>query len=123
MFSGGKQTVGIEEQLGDLKFAANDFGETDRDTMSAWVDSMKGSAEAIVAVALGHVNGKRTFVAAASGPAVKNHSVNVGGIAKEILPQFGGRGGGKPSFAQGGVGDDTDADKFFGAIKEALSQG
>ncbi|MFH1687476.1 MAG: alanine--tRNA ligase [bacterium] len=122
MFSGGKQTVGIEQQLGRLKFVANDFGDTDRDTMSAWVDVSKGSAEAVVAVALGQVGGKRTFVSTASGSAVKDQGVHIGDVAKELLPQFGGRGGGKPSFAQGGVGDDVDADAFFEAIKKALSK-
>ena len=46
---------------------------------------------------------------------MKDRQVHVGNIAKVLLPQFGGRGGGKPNFAQGSVASDTDATAFFKA--------
>jgi len=75
-----------------------------------------------VALALGQVGGKRTFMGAASSAAVKDRKVHVGNIAKALLPQFGGRGGGKPNFAQGSVATDTDATAFFDAAVKAAGE-
>jgi alanyl-tRNA synthetase len=36
-------------------------------------------------------------------------------LSRDLLSQFGGRGGGKPNFAQGTVGPDTEAEKLFDA--------
>ena len=120
MFKGGGGQIGNSVSLGDLTLATNDFGVSDRDTMGAWLDSLKEAAAPVLAVALGVVNDKRTFMAAASNAAVKNENVHVGSIAREVLPEFGGRGGGKPNFAQGGVADETDAPAFFAAVEAHL---
>jgi len=42
-----------------------------------------------------------------------NKGVNAGGIVKEVAPLFGGGGGGRPNFAQGGG---TKCDKMPDAI-------
>jgi alanyl-tRNA synthetase len=123
MFAGGGGQVGENSAIGNLTLATHDFGASDRDTMGAWLDKQKEAESPILAVAMGMVNDKPTFMAAASNAAVKKENVHVGNIAKEILPKFGGRGGGKPQFAQGSVGDDTNTADLFTAIADYLQNG
>jgi len=108
MFAGGSASVGQEKKVGELSLAFHEFGDTDRDTMSSWVDSQKERNEPLVALAIGNVNGKTTAVIAGSGTAVKSHDLHAGKLAKELFGAFGGRGGGKPNFAQGSVAEGTD---------------
>ncbi len=123
MFAGTGQTVGKTTAVGSLSVITHDFGTTDRGTMAAWADTQKAHNDPVAAFGLGEVNGKRTFIAAGSSSAINQNSVNVGKTASAVLPQFGGRGGGKPSFAQGSVADDTDSEKFFEAIVATFSEG
>jgi alanyl-tRNA synthetase len=121
MFSGGAATIGLEQQVGALRLVTHDFEDTDRDVMAGWIDQQKDRAEPVVAVALGQVNGKKVFVASASSEAVNRLKVNIGAVSKQVLPQFGGRGGGKPTFAQGSVADGTDPRQVFDAIRVSLA--
>lgn len=121
MFSGSAESIGAEEQLGDIILSSHDFGETDRDIMSGWMDAQKERTQPVVAVALGMVNGKVTFMASATSSALKAGG-DVGKLSKEILPRFGGRGGGKPNFAQGSVAEGTSIEQLTGKFKEILAK-
>jgi alanyl-tRNA synthetase len=123
MFSGGTQSVGDERTKGKITVVCHNFGETDRDIMAGWADTQKGLNEPVVAFALGLVGGKQTFMATASGSAQKEHKIHVGTIAKELLPKFGGRGGGKPSFAQGSIDAGASVDEFFEAAFALVPEG
>ena len=46
----------------------------------------------------------------------------MGKITKDLLSRFGGRGGGKPNFAQGGVEVETNAEDVFKELKEMLKE-
>jgi len=118
MFSGGKSTVGKSFNIGSVSVITHDFGQTDKDIMAGWIDKQKESAEAVVALGLGQVNGKRTFMASASSEAIVTFKIDVGKISKELLPEFGGRGGGKTNFAQGTVSAETITADFFKKARE-----
>ncbi len=120
MFSGGTKSVGEEIMIGPLKLVTHDFGETDKDVMSGWIDSQKGRPEPLVVAALGQLNGTVSFIAAASQAAISDHKIDVGEISKQLLPQFGGRGGGKAAFAQGGVATGSDSESVFAKMKEII---
>ncbi len=122
MFSGGGKSVGEETNVGDVILMTHDFGDTDKDIMSGWVDAQKGKNQPVVVIALGLVESKPVYLAAASQAAVASHKVDVGQLSKELLPQFGGRGGGKPGFAQGGVAPGTPASALFAKVKELLAK-
>ncbi|MCB2229952.1 alanine--tRNA ligase [bacterium] len=125
MFAGGGGEIGQSQEVGGVTIATNDFGETDRDTMGAWLDKQKAMANPVLAVAVGMTNGKRAFMAAASGSAVSQKKIDVGRLTKSVLPKFGGRGGGKESFAQGGIETSASVEELFRAVeawvKESLS--
>jgi alanyl-tRNA synthetase len=121
MFSGGGKSVGEEQAVGKIFLVTNDFGDTDRDIMAGWLDGLKEQNRPLVALALGRVDGKYTFMAAASHTAFKEFKIDTGKLAKALLPKFGGRGGGKPTFAQGSVADETSAESLFGEARTLLS--
>ncbi|HVP07369.1 MAG TPA: alanine--tRNA ligase, partial [Candidatus Acidoferrum sp.] len=120
MFSGGSKTVGNEIRIGSLTLLTHDFGDTDKDTMAAWIDAQKAKNEPLVVAGLGQVDGKVSYMAAASNAAVQAHKVDIGGISRDLLSRFGGKGGGKASFAQGGVAVGTNADELFNTLKKLL---
>ena len=114
---GGGTVAGERTVVGPLTFWRHDFGRSDRDTMAAWVDRHQAASEPVVALAVGEVNGKVTVILGASAAAVKEHAWHCGKVAGELLPQFGGRGGGKPSFAQGSVAADTKPEAVMSALE------
>lgn len=51
-----------------------------------------------------------------------NKAVDCKKILSEVLPSFGGRGGGKPDFAQGGIANASDAEKALKSLTDAVRQ-
>ena len=119
-FTGGAKQIGTEIEIDGIHLITHHFGETDRDIMSGWIDKQKESNQALIALGLGNVNGKTTYMAAASAFVSKNFNIDIGKMSKELLSQFGGSGGGKATFAQGTVSKGTDAEKFFDKAKEII---
>jgi alanyl-tRNA synthetase len=117
MFSGTRRPVGKETRVGQVTVVTFEFEEGDKDVMAGWIDAQKDRREPVVAFSLGIINGKPTFMTAASGSAVSQFHIDVGELSQQLLPQFGGRGGGKPSFAQGTVAQGTKPPELF---EEAL---
>jgi alanyl-tRNA synthetase len=62
-------------------------------------------------------------MASVSSKGQKEFKLDVGRMSKDLLPKFGGRGGGKPNFAQGSVADDTQPEHLFDSIKSYLNGG
>lgn len=120
MFSGGAKALGDEVKIGPLTVVTHNFGDSDKDIMTGWLDTEKAKPGAMVVAAFGMTGGKPTFLTAASANSVNDHKIDVGAICKDLLAQFGGRGGGKPSFAQGSVAPETDPDKLFARMRELL---
>jgi len=120
LVSGAGQSIGTETRIGGLSLWAHDFRETDRETMSAWIDSRKEMNQPVVAFALGMTNGKPTAMMAASAVAVKSHSVHAGNLLRDLLAEYGGRGGGKANFAQGGTPSAVDSQAVISRLREML---
>ncbi|MCH7691589.1 MAG: alanine--tRNA ligase, partial [candidate division Zixibacteria bacterium] len=118
MFSGSESAIGESTEIDGVHMLTHDFGETDKDIMAGWIDKQKDSAEAVVALGLGQVNGKKTFMASASSEATTKFKIDIGKFSKELLPEFGGRGGGKKNFAQGSVASETKVKNFFERARE-----
>jgi len=114
---GGSSTVGQETKIGDLTVRYHDFGEVDSEEMAGWVDSGKSAGEPLITLAIGQINGKRTFMSSASGKA----DVHIGKLAREALSELGGRGGGKPNFAQGSVPEDCNIEQVFKAFESKIN--
>jgi len=122
LVAGKGQSVGEAVTIGPFTYFAHDFGESDRDTMSAWIDSKKEQNNPVVALGIGLTNGKVTVMLAASNSALKEHGFDAGKTARDLLGQFGGRGGGKTAFAQGGVPEGTNIKDVFDKLGQMLEQ-
>ncbi|MBR6038345.1 MAG: alanyl-tRNA editing protein [Candidatus Methanomethylophilaceae archaeon] len=86
----------------------------DRNAMSDMAESV-GSKGGVAIIA---APGATLSVMMSSG----SPSVDCKKIFGDVLKDFGGRGGGKPGFAQGGVPDPASAEKVLAALKEAVSK-
>jgi len=120
LVSGAGASIGTEMKIGALTLWSHDFGETDRETLSAWMDSRKEMNQPLVALGLGMTNGKMAVMLAASSVAVEKHSVHAGNLLRDLLSEHGGRGGGKPNFAQGGTPSPVAADVLKSRLIELL---
>lgn len=122
MFTGGSKNVGDETEIGNFTLVTYDFGTTDRDTMGAWIDAQKAMNDTRVAVGMGQVNGKMTFMAAATATMEKKYKFDAGSFTRVLLNRFGGRGGGKTSFAQGTVAEGTLPEEVFQAARKLFEE-
>jgi len=86
----------------------------DRSVLSETAESIKskGGVAAFVSIS------ETLSVMLASG----NTKVDCKTILGNVLSAFGGRGGGKPDFSQGGVPDASKADEVLKALKDAVSE-
>ncbi|MDD3733260.1 MAG: hypothetical protein PHU88_12880, partial [candidate division Zixibacteria bacterium] len=75
-----------------------------------------------VAVGMGQVNGKMTFMAAATATMEKKYKFDAGSFTRVLLNRFGGRGGGKTSFAQGTVAEGTLPEEVFQAVRKLFEE-
>jgi alanyl-tRNA synthetase len=76
---------------------------------------LKGRYDNLVAFLAGENKGKVTLVAVSKVPEIK-----AGDLIKEFAPIVGGKGGGKPDFAQGGGKDAKKIDELIEKVKEKL---
>ena len=85
----------------------------DRNVMVERAESLKsaGGVAAYISV------GETLSVILASG----SPKVDCRKLMTDVLGNFGGRGGGKPDFAQGGVPDPSSAHKLLSALEDAIS--
>ncbi|MFJ9389470.1 alanine--tRNA ligase [Nocardioides sp. NPDC101246] len=95
-------------------------GGGDARTLAQDVRSRLGEAPAAV-VLVGDADDKVAIVAAVN-PAGIARGVKAGDLIKELAPVVGGRGGGKPDFAQGGGSDVSKIDTALGMVATLVAQ-
>jgi alanyl-tRNA synthetase len=103
-------------EVDGLSIVKRDFGEAlDINRMLQTGTEMIKRNEAIVTLFYGS-DGKTCKVMIMAGEIASQKGVNAGSIMKEVASIFGGGGGGRPNFAQGGG---TKPDKLLEAVKAA----
>ena len=115
--SGGLgETSGQAEEINGVKLLKRDFGaETDVNRMVQTASEIIKHNEATVTLFFGaDTKSAKLLVMAGTGAVAKG--VNAGNIVKLAAPIFGGGGGGRPNFAQGGG---TKPEKLGEAVKAA----
>jgi alanyl-tRNA synthetase len=105
---GGASLAGQDAQVGAYRLFFGYVEEAELEQLKQMADKKRDElgAQAFVALAAGtQVDGewRAAVVATSSKDAAK--ALPAGGFIKEFTAKFGGRGGGKPEFAQGGGGD------------------
>ena len=103
-------------QVGDILIIERDFEEViDIDRMLQTASGIIKQNDTAVTLFYGS-DGKSCRLMVMAGETAVKKGVNAGNIMKEVAPIFGGGGGGRPNFAQGGG---TKSDKLQEAIKAA----
>ncbi len=99
-----------------VSIVKRDFGETiDPDRMLRTASEIIKKNEATVTLFYGS-DSKTCKLMVMAGAVAVQKGVNAGSIVKEAAPVFGGGGGGRPSFAQGGG---TKPEKLAEAVQAA----
>ena len=108
------QLVDSAVQVSDVKVLAAQVDASSRDALREMADQLRTKLGTSV-VALGaSFEGQQAFVVGASRDAIER-GANAGDILRQALAAAGGKGGGRPDFAQGGV-------KEAGQLGVALAQ-
>lgn len=93
---------------------ASMFADADRKTLSDAAEEFRSKGAAVVFVSVGE--SVSAFIASGTS------KVDCRKILPEVLSAFGGRGGGKPENAQGGIPDKAKAQELFDALVAAVEK-
>lgn len=114
------QVVATAAKIHEYRVAiARTDGIESGDLKPLWDAVRTNGIDAVVFVGEDKSTGKPIFLAAGNDAAVAR-GFNAGGLVKEIAARLGGRGGGKPSMAQGGAQDAAMIDEALAGAKTQL---
>jgi alanyl-tRNA synthetase len=111
--SGKADAQGVTEVAG-IKLARRRVSDLDKDALRGLADSLKSAITSGVIVLASENDGKVQIVVAVTADLVGR--IKAGQIVKEIAPVVGGRGGGRPDFAEAGG---RQADKIDDMLAES----
>ena len=103
----------VPGRMGNVDVYCGTLPGTDRAAMTDFAESVKSKGG--VAIIVGETETLSVIVASGT-PAVDCRK-----LLSDVLGRFGGRGGGKPDFAQGGVQDRSLADEVLRALSDATA--
>ncbi|UCC43564.1 MAG: alanine--tRNA ligase, partial [Candidatus Zixiibacteriota bacterium] len=111
-----------QARIGIYTVVARDFGVCDPEHVGAWADQATKGNNASIAIGFFTVGDKRNVIIEASSAASTQGQFDSGAFARSVLPEFGGRGGGKKRFAQGSVATGTVWENFKPAVEKYVAE-
>jgi alanyl-tRNA synthetase len=116
---GAKALASQVRDVGSLKLIAARVEAPDRETLSHWAEQERDRLGENGVVVLGcELDGKVTLVAAVSKALTPR--VHAGKIVGKVSELVGGKGGGRPDFAQGGGTDVSALEKALASVEALL---
>ncbi|HWG35400.1 MAG TPA: alanine--tRNA ligase [Gemmatimonadaceae bacterium] len=110
MRGGGGGTSGPVQQLLDgavsvngLRLVAREVASADAKSLQELAEAARESASDVILILVSAMDGGKNAVIAAVGDVARERGARADVIVKTLAQEFGGRGGGKPALAQGGV--------------------
>ena len=121
--AGGKldEIIGSAENLGGVRFACADLGETSIDSVRSLGDKIKEQYPDTAAIFAVRLGGKLNLLAFCGKSAVSS-GAHAGNIVKAAAAVCGGRGGGRPDSAQAGASDSSKLTEAFEEAKNILTE-
>ncbi len=95
-----KSAINVTSKDGDVSLLIKSVDIDDRKTLTDVVDKLRDHSNNLLVVLVGQGTEERPFLAACN-KALK--SIHCGNITKALAEKFGGKGGGRPDYAQGSL--------------------
>ncbi len=111
----------FESKAGPARFIIADLNIEDRDVLAQVTDDIKNKVGRGVILAIGQGSGPSHPVIVSVSKDLAAGEFHAGNILKEFSLVLGGKGGGRPDFAQGAVPDRTKLDEAKKAISKFLN--
>ncbi|MGH7676062.1 MAG: alanine--tRNA ligase-related protein, partial [Gemmatimonadales bacterium] len=102
---GGSREAGERHRIGDIELHVGDSDLDDRDQIGLLMDRFRAQHRRAISVL--YSGGARPGIHVAVTDDLVSQGVKAGEIAAVLAAATGGKGGGRPHFASGGVGDPT----------------
>jgi len=121
--SGGSGANDLEKnvkQIGAAKLFAFDMQSVDKSILRDTIDGLKSKYDDAVVLLASRSNGKVILVAGVSKALSKGFPA--GKLIQFVTGEFGGRGGGRPDMAEGGIPNDQDVQACLDAAQQWLEQ-
>lgn len=100
------------------KLVLADLAVDDREVLAKVTDDLKNKIHTGVVVVVGHGEGSNPIIVSISKDISGDHKA--GDVLKEVAALMGGKGGGRPDFAQGAAPDRTKINEAFSKVKSLL---
>jgi alanyl-tRNA synthetase len=110
--------MGQVKEVGGVKVLAAKVDAPDRKTLGEWAERFRDKMGEGVCVLASEQGGKVAVIAAVSKSLVPK--VHAGNIVKRVSETLGGKGGGRPDFAQGGGTDASKLDEALKGVEDSL---
>ena len=110
-----KQIMSLEpETIGGVDVVGGVFPSVDRSILTDAAEKYRNSGKVCILISAG----ENVSAMLSSG----TKKMDCKDVLSKVLANFGGRGGGKPDFAQGGVADAISADEIFSNLRKEVVQ-
>jgi len=86
-----------------LRLVAREVASADAKSLQELAEAARESASDVILILVSAMDGGKNAVIAAVGDVARERGARADVIVKTLVQEFGGRGGGKPALAQGGV--------------------
>ncbi len=116
----GPSSSPLEEEINKIKFAARRIDSSSDKELKSALDKMRAKIGSGIVTVGGNVKGKGVIFIAVGKDLIKKF--NAGELVREIVPLLGGRGGGSPTFAQGGGKDPDKIEDAFQKLREIIKE-
>lgn len=108
----------FKSKAGSSKLVMADLGLDDRDVLAQVTDHLKNKIQSGIVIVLG--KGDTTHPLIVSVSKDLNPEFSAGNLLKELAQIMGGKGGGRPDFAQGAIPDRTKITEAFAKAKQMV---
>lgn len=119
--SGGAQNEAATQSIGQWKVLALQRDGFDNATLRDSADQLRDQQQ-LDAVVIGGVDGDTARLVVSVSKAAVAKGLHAGDIIRQLAAHIGGKGGGRPDFAQAGGKDIAGMDKALAALAEVLPQ-
>lgn len=119
--SGGAQNEAAAQSIGQWKVLALQRDGFDNATLRDSADQLRDQQQ-LDAVVIGGVDGDTARLVVSVSKAAVARGLHAGDIIRQLAAHIGGKGGGRPDFAQAGGKNITGMDKALAALAEVLPQ-